>query len=221
MARSVFFSFHYKDVSSFRANVVRQSWVTKKDSDATFIDKSLWEEAEKKGVQALKNLVEESLVGTSVTIVLVGSETHERRWVKYEIIRSFVEGKGIMAVHINRIRSKNEGITARGTNPFERLRLQVSEDYKKIYFYELVGRKWIVFKDLPEVNNRKTNSIYFPEFSNGLASFFNVKTGYGGKIYKFSELFKNEYDWVKDDGYENISEWIELTFKKAQTGFAE
>src|ERR1019366_3474129 len=103
MARSVFFSFHYKDVSSFRANVVRQSWVTMKDRKVTFIDKSLWEEAEKKGVQALKVLIEKSLVGTSVTIVLVGSETSTRRYVKYEIVKSFVEGKGILAIHINRI----------------------------------------------------------------------------------------------------------------------
>lgn len=28
LAKRVFFSFHYKDVSDFRANVVRNSWVT-------------------------------------------------------------------------------------------------------------------------------------------------------------------------------------------------
>ena len=214
MARSIFFSFHYKDVSSFRANVVRQSWVTMKDRKATFIDKSLWEEAEKKGVQALKDLIQKSLVGTSVTIILVGSETASRRYVKYEIVKSFVEGKGIFAVHINRIRARNEGITARGLNPLDRIGLEVSSDYQKISFYELVDKKWILYKDLPEINNRKANSFYFPEFLHGLAKFFSVRSGYGGKFYKFSELFNQEYDWINDNGYNYINDWIETAFKK-------
>lgn len=214
MARSVFFSFHYEDVSSFRANVVRQSWVTMKDRKAVFLDKSLWEEAEKKGVIALKQLIGNSLVGTSVTIVLVGSETSTRRYVKYEIVKSFVEGKGLMAIHINRIKARNGGIIARGSNPFERIGLEVSKDYRKILFYELIDRKWVPYNDLPELNNRKKNSISFPEYSNGLAEFFNVRTGYGGKFYKFSELFKQEYDWVTDKGYGNVNSWIETAFKR-------
>lgn len=209
MPRSVFFSFHYKDVSSFRANVVRQSWLTMKDRKATFIDKSLWEEAEIKGAQALKDLVQRSLVGTSVTIVLVGSETHERRWVKYEIVKSFVEGKGIFVIHINRIRARTEGIATKGNNPLKRIGLKVSKDYQKISFYELKDKKWVLFKDLPELNNKKKNSIYFPEFNHGFAEFFNVRTGYGGKFYKFSDLFKQEYDWKLNDGYHNINSWIE------------
>lgn len=165
-------------------------------------------------MQALKDLVQQSLIGTSVTIVLVGSETAERRWVKYEIVKSFVEGKGIFALHINRIRSKNEGITARGLNPLERIGLEISSDYKKISFYELVNRKWIPFKDLPELNNRKANSVYFPEFNHVLAEFFNVRSGHGGKFYRFSELFAQEYDWIINDGYHKINEWIETAFQK-------
>ena len=44
MAKRVFFSFHYQDVIDFRANVVRQHWVTKPDrEDAGFFDASVWE----------------------------------------------------------------------------------------------------------------------------------------------------------------------------------
>src|SRR6266404_8091527 len=117
MARSIFFSFHYKDVSTFRANVVRNSWVTMRDRLAKFIDKSMWEEAERKGNEALKKLIADGLNGTSVTVVLVGSETYCRHWVRYEIIKSFTENKGIFPVHINRIRSTTEGVTAKGLNP--------------------------------------------------------------------------------------------------------
>ena len=34
MAKRVFFSFHYQDVIDFRANVVRQYWLTKPNSEA-------------------------------------------------------------------------------------------------------------------------------------------------------------------------------------------
>jgi hypothetical protein len=121
MARSVFFSFHYEDVSSFRANVVRNSWVTMRDRSAKFIDKSMWEEAERKGTEAIKRLIANGLVGTSVTVVLVGSETYRRRWVRYEIVKSFTENKGIFPVHINRIKSITSGVTVKGPNPLKYL----------------------------------------------------------------------------------------------------
>lgn len=139
MVRSVFFSFDYKDVASFLANVVRNSWLSMKDSEAKFIDKSMWEEAQKKGTNALKRLIENGLKGTSVTVFLVGSNTFSRRWVKYEIVKSFVTGKGILPIYINRIPSKDGGITAKGQNPLERLLVSVSEDCRRLSFFAAVG----------------------------------------------------------------------------------
>jgi hypothetical protein len=55
MARKVFFSFKYDDVS--RAMVVRNSWVTK-GSAAGFIDKAEFEEVERKGDKAIQNWIE-------------------------------------------------------------------------------------------------------------------------------------------------------------------
>lgn len=201
MARSIFFSFHYNDVSSFRANVVRNSWVTMRNRSVSFLDKSMWEDAERKGTMALKSLIAKGLSGTSVTVVLVGSETYKRRWVKYEIVKSFTENKGIIPVHINRIRSRNDGVIAKGPNPLDFLKLKVDDDCKKIYFFELVDRKWIPYDDLPIINNRLSNSIFFEN------SWFNKYKC--GRSYKFTDLFLKEYDWVADDGYKNFSDWIE------------
>ena len=48
MAKRVFFSFHYQDVSDFRANVVRNHWLLKSDrSTSGFFDASIWETAKK------------------------------------------------------------------------------------------------------------------------------------------------------------------------------
>ena len=163
MARGVFFSFHYEDVSQFRANVVRKSRALKTAGNpTTFIDQSLWEEAEKKSETALKKLIEDGMKGSSVTAILNGSETANRRWVRYEIVKSFTEGKGIITVHINRIKQRSTGkITAKGKNPLDMLRVIVDDTCSKLYFQELKNRKWVDFKLLPSVNNRLKNSFFF------------------------------------------------------------
>ncbi|WP_181678543.1 TIR domain-containing protein, partial [Escherichia coli] len=77
MAKRVFFSFHYQDVSDFRANAVRNHWLTKSDREsAGYFDASVWEESKKKGDVALKKLINGALVNTSNTCILVGSNTY-------------------------------------------------------------------------------------------------------------------------------------------------
>ena len=101
MARRVFFSFHYDDVT--RANVVRNSdQITRQyEGAARFYDKSLWEETKKQGTLAIKRMINRGLKGSSVTCVLIGQQTWHRRWVRYEILKSLVRGNGIMGVHIH------------------------------------------------------------------------------------------------------------------------
>ena len=112
MARRVFFSFHYtRDVQ--RAHVVRNSWVTKPDrEEAGFFDNSVFEATKRNGEAALKRFLDEGLKGSSVTAVLYGAETVWRRWVRYEVLRSFLEGKGIFAVAIAEL-SPNEWCASR------------------------------------------------------------------------------------------------------------
>jgi hypothetical protein len=58
MVRRVFFSFHYRDVENFRANVVRNSEIVRGIEKAGFYDASLWEQAKTRGVLAIKNLID-------------------------------------------------------------------------------------------------------------------------------------------------------------------
>src|SRR6266542_2003768 len=98
MARGVYFCFHYQDVIDFRANVVRNHWLTKADREAAgFVDASLWETARKQGDVAIKRLINSGVSGTTATCVLVGSNTYARRWVRYEIMKSFKKGNLIFA----------------------------------------------------------------------------------------------------------------------------
>ena len=116
MARKVFFSFHYgKDIS--RANVVRKSWVTKDKGTAGFLDASLWEEAKAKGEAAIKKLIDDQMVGTTVTAVLIGSQTSERAYVQYEINKSIERGNGLLGIYVHNIRDLSSSVAPKGLNP--------------------------------------------------------------------------------------------------------
>ncbi len=116
MARKVFFSFHYgRDIS--RANVVRNSWLTKDKGTAGFIDASLWEEAKAKGDASIKKLIDDQMIGTTVTAVLIGSETAQRTYVKYEIAKSLERGNGLLGIYIHNIKDLNGNVAAKGANP--------------------------------------------------------------------------------------------------------
>ncbi|MCZ6611408.1 MAG: TIR domain-containing protein [Planctomycetota bacterium] len=104
MARKVFFSFKYKDVS--RAMVVRNSWVTQGKEAAGFIDAADFEKLKRQGDTAIKNWIDNQLNGTSVTVVLVGQETCTSRWVKYEIekSKSIQIGNGLLGIDVSKIK---------------------------------------------------------------------------------------------------------------------
>jgi hypothetical protein len=101
MARKVFFSFKYDDVH--RAMNVRNSNVISGAMKSGFIDKADFEEVERKGDKAIQNWIDGQLQGTSVTVVLVGANTHKSRWVKYEIEQSIARGNGIITIDISKI----------------------------------------------------------------------------------------------------------------------
>lgn len=205
MPRYTFFSFSFEDVKNFKVNVVRNSWLLN-HSSGTFIDGSIWEKEKSKGPSQIKNLIETGLKKTSVTAILIGDETSDRRWVKYEIVKSFEKGNGILAIHINRIRGKEQVISARGLNPLDRLAFQISGDGRKISLFELVNRKWIEFADLPEINNKKSNTLYFNEGWFGINDF--------GKSFRFSDKFET-YCWVNDNGHKNFSSWVDDAAEQA------
>ncbi|QVJ95581.1 TIR domain-containing protein [Mycoplasma mycoides] len=99
MARKVFFSFHFEN-DVWRANQVRNSWVTQGTQAAGYIDAAEFEKIKRSGEQAVKKWIDEQLFGTSVTVVLIGSETLDRPYVRYEIEESIKRGNAIIGIAI-------------------------------------------------------------------------------------------------------------------------
>lgn len=191
MAKKVFFSFHYQDVVDFRANVVRNHKLTK-DNQAGYFDASIWEEAKKTSNLALKRLINKELVNTSVTCILIGSETYARPWVRYEIFRSIYKGNSLLGVHINKIKGSNQKVKALGENPFDYVGVEFNEDASKYAFTEYRDGEWYYYDEID--GTRFFKNDYF------------TKTN-AGKHLSLSKYFST-YDWISDDGYNNFSDWI-------------
>jgi hypothetical protein len=102
MARRVFFSFKYNDVS--RAMVVRNSWVAQSKESAGFIDAADFEKLEREGNDAIQMWIDDQLKGTSVTVGLVGEKTCGSKWVKYEIEKSKELGHGLLGIDVSKIK---------------------------------------------------------------------------------------------------------------------
>lgn len=101
MARKVFFSFKYDDVH--RAMNVRNSNIIGGVLKSGFIDKAEFERVERQGDRAIQTWIDNQLEGTSVTVVLVGANTHKSKWVKYEIEKSIARGNGLLTIDISKI----------------------------------------------------------------------------------------------------------------------
>ncbi|RYF51673.1 MAG: hypothetical protein EOO38_02620 [Cytophagaceae bacterium] len=101
MARKVFFSFKYDDVQ--RAMNVRNSNVISGVLKSGFIDKAYFEKVEKAGDKAIQAWIDDQLIGTSVTAVLIGAKTSKSRWVQYEIDQSIARGNGILTIDISKV----------------------------------------------------------------------------------------------------------------------
>lgn len=111
MARSVFYSFHYQNDIS-RVMTVRNRWVTYGNQTLSgIIDHAEFEKIQRQGDAAIKRWIDNQLRGTSATVVLIGADTLNRPYVKYEICESLKKGNAIIGVYIHRIKNL-QGLTS-------------------------------------------------------------------------------------------------------------
>ena len=122
MARKTFFSFHFER-DSWRAGQVRNSNVISIECETGFMDACDWEEVKKQGEAAIERWIASQLEGTSVTAILIGSETADRPWVQHEIIESWNRGNGLVGVLIHNIKDRESATDSLGRNPLNDIKL--------------------------------------------------------------------------------------------------
>ena len=80
MARRVFYSFHYQ-LDNWRAAMVRNIGSIEGNSPASDND---WETVTKGGDAAIKRWIADEMNYRTCAVVLVGSNTANRKWINYE-----------------------------------------------------------------------------------------------------------------------------------------
>jgi hypothetical protein len=115
MAREpVFYSFHY-DNDVFRVQQIRNMGVVDGNEPVSPND---WEQVKRKGDSAVEKWIDESLKYKRCVIVLIGTQTANRPWVKYEIKRAWELQKGLFGIYIHNLKDPRTGTCAKGPNPF-------------------------------------------------------------------------------------------------------
>jgi hypothetical protein len=119
MARRVFYSFHY-DNDCWRTQQVRNIGMI---DGSKPVSANEWEQVKKGGDSAIEQWIKNQLSGRSCTVVLVGSETANRKWVRHEIVESWNAKKGVVGIRIHNLKNSDGLQSAPGPNPFDRITL--------------------------------------------------------------------------------------------------
>ena len=114
MARRCFYSFHF-EADSTRSGLVRNIGTVEGNKPATDND---WEVITRGGDAAIRKWIAGQMYGRSCTIVLVGSKTANRKWINYEIEKSWADGMGVVGIRIHGLKNLDGKISNQGRNPF-------------------------------------------------------------------------------------------------------
>lgn len=114
MAKKVFFSFHYKP-DSWRVSQVRNIGAIEENKPASDND---WESFADGGDAAIKKWIGEQMTGRSCSVVLIGSNTANRKWINFEIEKTWNDGKGIVGIYIHGLKDYDGDQSSKGSNPF-------------------------------------------------------------------------------------------------------
>ncbi|MHA1410446.1 MAG: TIR domain-containing protein [Candidatus Odinarchaeia archaeon] len=113
--RQVFYSFHYKP-DCWRASTVRSIGAIEGNKPAPDNE---WEKITSAGDNAIKKWINDQMEYRSCTVVLVGSKTADRKWINYEIVKSWDSGMGVVGIYIHGLKNSQGHISERGNNPFD------------------------------------------------------------------------------------------------------
>ena len=122
----VFYSFHF-DNDVFRVQQIRNIGVIDGNEP---VSKNDWEQA-RKTPGGIERWIDDNMKYKSCVVVLIGSETHLRPWVQYEIAKGWNDGKGILGINIHSLKDPRTNNTppyygkcAKGANPFLQVKFQ-------------------------------------------------------------------------------------------------
>ena len=117
--KSIFYSFHFgNDV--MRVQQIRNIGVIEGNEPVSVND---WEEVKRKGDASIEKWIDDNMKYRSCVVVLIGSETANRKWVQYEVVKAWNDKRGLVGIYIHNIKCPRGGTCSQGTNPFDKITL--------------------------------------------------------------------------------------------------
>lgn len=126
--RQVFYSFHYQP-DNWRASQVRNIWVVEGNKSVSDND---WEEVKKWWDKAIQKWIDDNLAYRSCTIVLIWENTAWRKWINYEIKKSWDDKKWVVGIYIHKLKDSDSKQSNKWENPFDAFTLWKDDNKKKL-----------------------------------------------------------------------------------------
>ena len=115
MARTCFYSFHYKPDNA-RASQVRNIGVIEGNQPASDND---WELVTRGGDAAIERWIASRMKGKTCAVILVGNATANRKWINHEIVKAWDNRLGVVGIYIHGLKNLAGEISIKGSNPFD------------------------------------------------------------------------------------------------------
>jgi hypothetical protein len=140
---------------------------------------------------------------SSAVCVLIGTDTWESRWVKYEIARAVIDERGLFGVHINSLNHHVRRAPDRpGYNPLHLMGVYNNPNggfyiwEKRVVIRNVetgeLGWEWQPYEDY-------TDPVPLPRY------IANISVGY---VMPLSAV-TSQYDFIVHDGGKNLGSWID------------
>lgn len=115
MARRIFHSFRHSH-DYWRVQTLRQIGAIE---GQRLLSPNEWEAVKRRGDRAIQSWIDQQMAGKSCVVVLIGRATAGRRWVNYEMRKGWADGKGVVGIHIHRLKDHTGAQTVKGADPLD------------------------------------------------------------------------------------------------------
>jgi hypothetical protein len=201
--RKAYFAFRFEDI--MRVNNVRTTWCIdhpNKQDMRSFYDRSLWGKSKAREPESLKALMRGAITHSSAVCVLVGTSTWLGRWVKYEIARSVVDERGLLAVHINNLNHhERKRPDTKGNNPLHWMGV-----------YHSPNGNYYLYEDMLQLDARSSTKSWswkpYEDFKDPVPLPKYIPSIPVGQVMPLARC-TGEYDYYPATGRKDIGVWID------------
>lgn len=117
---AVYLSFHYDRDHSRVQQILNMGLI----QGQKVLEAQDWEQVKRQGPDSIKSWIHAQMAYKAAVVVLVGAETANRPWVKYEIEYAWNNKKPLVGIRIHGLQDFNQRTDRRGPSPFARVSLR-------------------------------------------------------------------------------------------------